>query len=242
MTDYLDRIMVLTGQPNRAAAAAWLEKNNRQRDRKQATTVTDPNTIIKNAPKKAARIYEDCRTQVREVLSDRMAPEAGKLWKAGELRSEAEGKLLELKLEIAEAAPKALAQLEKQRDKLRPQVAYELHEQYARRFQRLADKGIPVETLVEEHSADPVAVRVLQAEVYSLARGANPRDPDSADAPQAMLQQAAYDIYGDDYRAAHDSIQELEKAVNLAQYAANSAGSMVSKNKLDELVIPDSAA
>ncbi len=72
-------------QPNLAAAGEWASKQDRQRQRKEAVTMTDPQAVVKSAPAKAARIYADCKAQVQDVKDSPMVPPAGKSWRSGEL-------------------------------------------------------------------------------------------------------------------------------------------------------------
>jgi hypothetical protein len=214
---------------------ARMDWQERKREREQG--MTDAATIVKNAASKSARVYSEWKAETERVRKDVMIPEAGRLYKTGELRSDAISQLSTLAEQVEAAAHVQKARLAIRRDDLRPKVSEATRARIEGYYTRLADSGVDLERLIDLADGDATALRCLEDLAPVLAMAQNPNDPRVGEGFREAVQHAALNAYSDAYRAANDEIAAFEKQSYFAEMAVNQALGRVKDN--DVPMIPN---
>jgi hypothetical protein len=201
-------------------------------------TTADYTTIVKNAPTKAANIIGNWKAKVAEINGNPVIPEAGQLHLIGEATQEALNEIQKLNEQQAVAADLARKALAHQRDQKRPKVDNGTHERKARQMLYLVEKGISVETLIRDYGQDPQLLAILADEAPIFARAESPLDPKAAEGVQAMIEQAAYQTFGDDYRAKADELSAFQQGAYRSQVAMAAALRQIRNQDRGEFVAP----
>lgn len=200
-------------------------ERNAQRNYRRDTPMTtaDFKNHVKTAPKKAHDILTSYQNGARATFNDPMIPDQGKLFKSGQLQSDAVAQLNDLNEKAGASADLARKAMIHERDSKRPKISADEYRKHAERFRYLQGRGISLEKMADQFADDPAALAVLQDEVGTLAWGERPDDPSAGEGLQAKLEQAAYETFSDDYRSAADQIADFDKGSYRVQVAINQA-------------------
>jgi type I site-specific restriction endonuclease len=183
------------------AQADWQQRLDRNRHMSGTGTLS-ATSVLRDAGKKAARIFDDWRSATQTINNDPMIPVAGKQHKTAELKNKAVEDLAELEKAVDAAEHVAAHQLRRKRDDARPKVSEATRARIEGYYQRLADSGVSLERLIDLADGDSAALRCLEDLAPILAMSARPEDPNAGDGFVDLVHSHALNAYGESYTKA----------------------------------------
>ena len=93
--------------------------------------------------------------------------------------------------------------------------------------------------MVSRYKGDAQALRILQDEYEAFAWGENSEDPKAPEAVKAIIDQAAYESFGSEYKGKVDAEKRFDRGAYRVGVAISQALAVARKSELDGGSLPD---